>query len=117
MAVVFDLQNILDRHVAVVQLLGCTLQASLVSVPNGNFLERSGASTRQNLQHVDPIPERLCLPNYNLKIVFDHCCMKDAKTLERSPELGAAWVIRDSRFLHLKELLSCIITVSYEDGY
>ena len=54
MAVVFDLQNILDRHVAVIRLLGCILQASLVSVPHGNFLERSGVGTRcrQNLQHV-----------------------------------------------------------------
>ena len=117
MAVVFGLQNLFDRHVAVVQLLGCTLLASLVSVPHGKFLERSRVSTRQNLQHVDPIPEWLCLLNYNLRIIFDHCCLKDAETLERSlnSELLGCFVIQD--FLHLKELLLCIITVLEEDGY
>ena len=46
---VFDLHDILDRHVAVGRLLGCTLQASLIS---GD----SGVSTRQHLHHVDPNP-------------------------------------------------------------
>lgn len=65
---------------------------------------------------LDPIPERLCLLSYNQRFIFDHFCWEDAKILEQSPGLEAAWVLRIQHFLHLKELFLCIITALKEDG-
>ena len=97
------------------------MQGLLVSVPHGIFLERSGVSTRQTLQHVGPIPRLVVSSEIQIENYFRPFLLKDAKTLVQSPELGAAWVLHDSSFSSSQRALimhhHCVVGRRVLEGY